>query len=189
VPSQTAQAVPPPRICASGRCHAVGTASLDDGYQVVVFSAPSPSGGVAATVTALSHDRVAVYWHVTDNASPSQVACSAAPRPNCGLALFVGAHASEAIGLLRDGDGFRPYAEADSNTPTTKVGDLNGDGWIDVAAIQNTYRPSYATGKVYWQTSTSNGSRYISTGCTPPSHNPSTTAPTAPLTGSCPPSS
>jgi hypothetical protein len=164
----------------------VGFAPLDGGYRVTVYAAPSPSGGVAATVTELASGGVPVYWHVTDNASPSQVACSAAPQPNCGLALFVGAHASEAIGLLRDGDGFRPYAEADSNTPTTKVGDLNGDGWIDVAAIQNTYRPSYATGKVYWQTSTSDGHTYTATGCTAPSHNPSTTAPTAPLTGTCP---
>jgi hypothetical protein len=183
--SPSAQAVPPPRLCGSGRCKAVGSAPLDHGYQVTIYSAPSPGGGVAATVTELSLDRVPVYWHVTDDASASQVACSPAPQPNCGLAVFVGAHASEALGLLRVGNGFQPYARADSNTPTTKIADLNGDGWIDVAAIQNTYQPSYAAGQVYWQTSTSNGRHFASTGCSVPSREPSA-APTAPLTGSCP---
>jgi hypothetical protein len=163
----------------------VATAPLDGGYQVTIYSAPSPSGLLAATVTELSVGPVPVYWHVTDDASPSQLACSATPQPNCGLALFVGAHASEAVGLLRVGETFQPYGQANSDTPTTKVGDLNGDGWIDVAAIQNTYRPSYAAGKVYWQTSVSNGRTYTSTGCGSPSHQ-LPPAPTAPLTGSCP---
>jgi hypothetical protein len=163
----------------------VGFAPLDGGYRVTVYAAPSPSGGVAATVTELASGGVPVYWHVTDNASPSQLACSPSPRPNCGLALFVGAHASEAVGLLRVGDALQPYAQADSNTPTTKLADLNGDGWIDVVAAQNTYQPSYAAGKVYWQTLTSDGSRYTSTGCGVPSQEPSP-APTTPLTGACP---
>ncbi len=180
-----ASAAPRPAVCASGVCKAVATSPLDGGYRATVYSAPSPSGAAAATVTELSLGTVPVYWHVTDDANPSQLSCSPAPRPNCGLALFVGAHASEAVGLLRVGEGFQPYGQANSNTPTTKVGDLNGDGWIDVSAIQNTYRPSYATAKVYWQTSTSDGTTYTSTGCGTPSHQPPP-APAAPLTGTCP---
>jgi hypothetical protein len=165
----------------------VASAGLDGDYRVTVYAAPSPTGAVAATVTELARAGVPVYWHVTDDASPSRLMCSPTPQPNCGLSVFVGAHASEGFALLRAGDALALFGQANSETPTTKVVDLDADGWVDVATVRNTYRPSYATGKVYWQTFTADGRRLTATGCTAPTHELPPT-PTAPLTGPCPPS-
>jgi hypothetical protein len=136
-------------------------------------------------VTELARSEVPVYWHVTDDATPSELMCSPAPQPNCGLVVFVGAHAAEAFGLLRVGDALAAFGQANSETPTAKVRDLDGDGWIDVVMVRNTYRPGYATGKVYWETFTSDGRRFTPTGCTAPAHEPPP-APSAPLAGDCP---
>lgn len=173
-----------PKACAAGKCTKIRSADLDGGYTATVYSGPSPSGQLAAEYLQLALGGVSVFWKVTDGYSPGQLVCSPTPAPNCAVEDGFGAHASSARGLARIGNALIQFDEATSDTPITDVQDLNGDGWIDVVSVQNTYEPDYATGKVFWMTSLSNGKKFIATGCTP-AKKKLAPKPSAPVSGTC----
>jgi hypothetical protein len=133
-----------------------------------VYRGPSPSGQLAAAYLQLLHDGAAVWQSVVDGYSPGLVQCSPNPTPNCTVVFAVGAHSSAAQLYVRSGDTLRKVAEISADTPVTNPLDLDGDGWIDAYSAQNTYQPSYATGKVYWQTFRAGPTGLRSTGCSPP---------------------
>jgi hypothetical protein len=177
-------AVQDPTACAAGACTKIASGDLGAGYAATVYSGPSPSGQVGAEYLQLTLAGVSVFWKVTDGYNPGQLACSPIPSPNCVVEDSFGAHASSARGLIRLGNKLVQFDEAPSDTPVTDVLDLNGDGWIDVRSMQNTYDPDYATGKVYWLTALSDGTKFAVTGCTPPKKAPGP-KPTAPVSGTC----
>jgi hypothetical protein len=176
-----------PKACAAGKCSKIASGDLGGGYSVTVYTGPSPTGQVAADYLQLKLASVPVFWKITDGYHPGQLLCSARPAPNCAVEDAFGAHSSSGRVFLRQGNRLVQFGEALSDTPLTDIADLNGDGWIDVVAAVNTYEPDYATGKVYWSTSLSNGKRLVLSGCTVPRRN-LLSKPTAPLTGTCPPS-
>jgi hypothetical protein len=156
------------------------------GNQVVtVFSAPSGDEGAGEAILELQNAGKPVYSNTFAGETPQAMRCSPTPSPNCVLVDGTGAHASSARGFKVLATSMAQFGVVDSDTPETIAGDLNDDGWIDVITDQDTYMPDYATGKVYWQTFTSNGVTFTSTGCTVPAPTLPRT-PSAPLTGACP---
>ena len=179
-------AVPPPASCPGGTCPKSLSATLSSPYTIVVRANRDYSGGVGATIVELTNGTVPVFWYTIEGDSPSQLSCiTGSSGANCVLVDYTGAHASNATVWTLAAGTLHRGATVTSDTPNMRADDLNGDGFVDAEALQNTYVPDYASGSVYWQTWTSDGSHLTSTGCSAPTHNPPA-APTAPLSGSCP---
>jgi hypothetical protein len=185
VTSSTPTALPTPPVCASGGCTKNKVVDLGDGYTVTLYTGSSAGGAVGSTVLELDSAGTPVFWQVTKDQIAGDLACSPRPMPNCVVVAGVGAHASVATGYTRQLNRLVKYGNVPSDTPSTDPIDLNGDGLIDVVTAINTYEPSYATGKVFWQTFQSTGTSFESTGCTKPAFN-LPPEPSAPLTGTCP---
>ena len=182
----TPSAVPAPAACPGGTCRQAMSTTLGAPYAVVVRSNPAYANGTGATIVELTAAGVPVGWTVLPSESPSEITCSSTPsQSNCVLVDHVGAHRSDAIVFRLAGGALRRGGTVAAATPEMHARDLNGDGWVDAAGLQNTGVPDYATGKVYWQTWASDGTGLRSTGCTglaasaPP-------VPTTLLHGSCP---
>lgn len=176
----------PPDACAANACEQVGQADLDGDFAAVLYRAAGRGARLDASVVALIDRGVPVHWTVIPDEYPGELACSGAPIPNCLVEGSVGAHSSVATGFTRSLDRLEKFGEVLSDTPTMDVIDLNGDGLIDAVTVMNTYDPSYATGKVYWETFQSSGTGFRPTGCTAPKRE-LPPQPTVLLTGQCPP--
>jgi hypothetical protein len=185
-PGGPSTAVPPPPSCPQATCRQQLSASLTAPYTVAVWAAPASAGNLPAAVVELAANGAAVSWTTLANQSPSQLSCISDPgRSNCVIVGTTGAHSSVASVWRLTAGALVQGASVQAATPTMQAGDLNSDGWVDVAGLQNDYTPNYAAGKEYWQTWRSDGVQLTSTGCTAPSHsvgNP----PTVLLTGNCP---
>lgn len=112
----------------------------------------------------------------------------------------MGAHGTVAVVVDLGGDAPAVTGRVSGGTPDAALGDLDGDGLLDVALRQTTAEPSYAAAPRYWQTFRDTGGpgpaggdggdpdpapgALASTGC-------GGTGPAAPpsrlLTGPCPP--
>jgi hypothetical protein len=182
-PAPPKAAAPPPQ-CPNGSCQISATIGLPNGYELLLRTGTSTTAAQSSIVE-LSKNGVAVAWYVADGEQPAHVSCQITDqRANCVVVNEVGAHGSDATAYLFTGTSLRRGDTVTAATPEMLPRDLNNDGTIDAAGLQNDYTPNYATGKVQWQTWTSDGLRFTSTGCGPKS----TTAPpkpTAPLTGPC----
>ena len=95
-------AVDPPDVCAAGGCTKTKSADLGDGYAVTLYSGSGAGGSVASAVLELALNAVPVFWNVTDEAIAGDLACSPQPQPNCVVVVGGGAHASMAIGYVRE---------------------------------------------------------------------------------------
>jgi hypothetical protein len=162
----------------------VATKSLGDGYAVVLHGDASYNGGAGASVLELRYSSVPVFWATQEGETPAELGCSPHPARHCVVVDYSGAHG--AVGRLWRivGSTLEAADEVTSATPEMHAVDLEGNGSIDVQALQNNYEPDYATGKVYWQTWTSDGESLTSTGCGPAAST-APPPPTAPLTGVC----
>lgn len=173
-----------PPNCPANSCHVRLTASIGGADGVAVWS----NDAQHSTIVVGTVNGAARSSSVLPDESPAQLSCQTrGEQSNCILVDLVGAHGSIAH-LIRDNNGSVVLgATASASTPTMAANDLNGDGWVDVVALQNDYQPSYVNGHVYWQTWLSDGTALKSSGCSGKSTvAEAAPAPTAPLTGSCP---
>lgn len=171
-----------PPSCPVSSCHLRLSGSLSRPYSVAVWA----DDAQPATIVALTAGSSNAGSETLADQSPAQLSCmSNGELSHCIVVDQIGAHSS--IGyLLRVRNGalaLGPSVQA--ATPTMQAADLNQDGWIDIAGLQNDYTPNYASGQVYWQTWVSDGTQLRSTGCGALGHAASS-PPTAPLTGKCP---
>lgn len=171
-----------PSSCPAATCHLRLSASMASPYGIAVWADDASH----SVIVVLTSGGAVVSSHVVGFESPAQLSCAnQGPRSNCVLVDLAGAHAATAR-VLRENAGTLAIGPAvTAITPTMQARDLNQDGWIDVAGLQNDETPSYAAGQVYWQTWLSDGTQWQSTGCGARSHDAGA-APSAPLTGSCP---
>ena len=155
-------------------------------FAVIVRTNPAYANGTGAAIVELTRSDVPVGWYVVPGESPSEITCSTtASQSNCVLVDHVGAHGSDAIVFRLVGQALQRGSTVLAATPDMHASDLDGDGWVDAAGLQNTGVPNYATGRVYWQTWVSDGIRLRTTGCTSPAGS-APPAPTTLLRGSCP---
>jgi hypothetical protein len=181
------QAVPVP--CAAHRCTPQTAIALTDDYSVRLWSYPAPAAPDAATpvVELLKGGRHVSWWSGRLGFGwAAKLTCLAtASQPNCVVTSALGAHAGSAETLLLRSGALSSPAKAsvtfDSSQPV--AADLDGNGLLDVAGMENDYRPDYAHGHNYWATYRQDAATLHRTGCAPATSN---LPPTALLTGACP---
>lgn len=182
-PTPPKAASPPPQ-CPGGTCQIAATIGLPNGYEILLRNGTSTTAPISSVVE-LSKSGVAVAWFVADGEQPAHIACSVTDQHgSCVVVNEVGAHGSDATAYVFTGSALQHGDTVTAATPDMFPRDLNADGLIDAEGLQNDYTPDYATGKVQWQTWTSNGLHFTSTGCGPKS-SVAPPKPTAPLTGPC----
>jgi hypothetical protein len=185
-PTTTAPAAAPaPPECPNAACQISATVGLNGPYTFLLRIGGATSDYPVSSVVELAYGSVPVFWYVAGGDTPSHITCQVGTGTgNCVVVDTAGAHGSNATVWAFTGTTLKKGGTVTVATPETFARDLNGDRFVDVEGLQDTYTPTYATGKVYWQTWTSNGTTLTSTGCTAPT----TTAaprPTAPVTGHC----
>lgn len=162
-------AVSPPPQCPGGTCQIAATIGLQNGYEILLRNGTSTTAPVSSVVE-LTQRGVPVAWFVADGEQPAHIACSITNQQgSCVVVNEVGAHGSDAIAFVFTGTALQRGDTVTASTPEMFPRDLNADGTIDAEGLQNDYTPDYATGKVQWQTWTSNGLHFTSTGCGPKS--------------------
>jgi hypothetical protein len=160
-----------------------GQADLGGGYTIVLRRSADGLNAYVALVTGSA----TVQWHTFPYQYAGELHCNIAGSVrNCVVINGVGAHASAAYPVLFDGAWLHIGEAATSDTPVIDAYDIDGDNRLDVAALQNNYTPSYANGKVQWQTwrRSTDGTSWKSTGCGPLAAAPPP-RPNAFLTGAC----
>jgi hypothetical protein len=141
---------------------------LSNGYLALLRQGIAAGGYPQSSVLELTDNGVPVFWAAADGDQPMQLACATHNGTGgCVVVDQVGVHAATATAYAFDGSMLHRGSVADGNTPEAFARDLDGNGTLDVAALQNDYQPDYATGQVQWQTWRSDGSTLTSTGCTP----------------------
>lgn len=109
-----------------------------------------------------------------------------AGTPRCLVAFTVGAHSAEAeLFTVDPARGITVTGAALSDSTTTVLADLNGDGVDDVTVLRSTYQPDYADAPMYWRTYAQHAGTLTSTGCGSPSLQ-RTDPPATLLMGPCP---
>ncbi|HEU5271080.1 MAG TPA: hypothetical protein VFU36_14235 [Jatrophihabitans sp.] len=175
--------------CAAHRCTPKPASSLGGGYTVRLWSYPAPAVPDSSTpvVELLSGGRHLSWWtgRVGYGWAATLSCLATAGQPNCVVTSALGAHAGSAeILLLRSGALTSPSAGSvifDSSMPV--AADLDGDGLLDVAGMENDYTPDYAHGHNYWATYRQTGAALHRTGC---ARVTAGTPPATLLTGACP---
>jgi hypothetical protein len=160
-------------------------ADVGGGYSVELALAPSTTGAPGTSVVILRKDGQLRYSRWTDGSYPGTLTCSPTPIANCVVVDGVGAHASQATGYRIENDELIRFDDVTSDTPVTDGIDLDGNGLIDIVTEVSTENPSYATGKRFWATLTSDGAHFSATGCSTPTFR-AQPEPKQPLTGTCP---
>lgn len=199
-PPVPASAVKPP--CQQYGCTAQAPITLNADYAVRLWSssATAASGSQNLRSTPVvelvrTSDRTSeagtqhVQWWVgrLGYGWTATLVCASGEHPNCVVSSSVGSHAGNAeIVQLRGAALISSPSTSvtfDSGVPT--AADLDGDGYLDVAGLDNDYTPSFATGHNFWTTYRFTGGALHQTGCTPLKflHQ---APPTALLTGPCP---
>jgi hypothetical protein len=180
---------PMPAACRQWACRARQTVDLPDNHTVTLWLGTDRLDYQSRPVIELRHHGVAVQSWVSpqgDGWNASLVCLTSGAEPNCVLVDSVGMHASVAeMVILRGGRLVHPAgAQVVTNSAGVRAADLNSDGYLDVIASTNDYRPNYAQGHTYWQTSRYSHGRFVVTGCAPKPRGAA--APTYLLTGTCP---
>lgn len=179
-----------PAQCATWTCTKAQTARLGGGYAITMWHAGRVGDFHTQPVVELSQDGVAVQWWLWPDGYgwSGGLTCRAPnPEPHCVLTDGDGAHSGVAqVVVLRSGRLAAPKAaSAVADLPTITPRDLDGDGYLDVIALDSDYTPSFAQGHLYWHTYHFTGDRLASTGCVRRS-SPDDPAPTRNVTGPCP---
>lgn len=149
----------------------------------------TPAKAPAATVVELTARGVPVAWSVVPQSYQPHMKCSTRRAElYCIVVTDVGAHASQAQLFLARKNAFARSKVVRADTPTILMRDLDGDGDLDLAAELNTYKPSYANGKVLFSTVLLNGDNFgPPTGCTRAvPYSKKLAGPTSPAHGACP---
>jgi hypothetical protein len=184
------QAVPMPVQCASWGCTRARTVDLGAGYAVTLWHAGKAGNYRAEPVVELTHDGISAQWWLWPHGYgwDAAIQCSVrAPEPNCMLTDGDGAHSAAAqLIILRRGRLDAPArASVIADLPTVAVRDLDGDGYLDLVAVDSDYTPNFAQGHLYWNTFRFVGGQLASTGCASKT-SPTEPAPAHPLNGVCP---
>lgn len=192
--SPPAQTVPPasqpvPVPCAAHRCTPEAAIQLTGGYSARLWTYPAPATPDAGTpVVELLNGGQHVSWWIgrLGFAWAAKLSCLAtAAQPNCMVTSALGAHAGSAETILLRSGALSSSAAAsvvfDSSMPV--AADLDGDGLLDVAGMENDYTPDYAQGHNYWATYRQTPNALHRTGC---ARVVSSTPPDKLLTGPCP---
>lgn len=161
------------------------SASLSGSFTVVVRTNPDYESGKGAIVLELTDADVPISWYVLPGETPVAITCSSDPRvANCVLVDRVGAGASDAIVWRLTAGTLQRGSTVLASTTHMQALDLNHDGLIDAAGLQNATRPG-DSGKVYWQTWLSDGLHLATSGCTAPDVQ-APPVPSAPERANCP---
>lgn len=180
-----------PRQCTTWHCTRAQTVGLGGGYAISLWHAGKAGDFTTQPVLELSRDAVAAQWWLVPNGfgwSGSLTCQSAhAPQPHCVYTDASGPHSSVAqLVLLQSGRLVAPrHASVEADLPTVLARDLNGDGYLDVVALDSDYTPNFAQGHLFWNTYRFAGGQYTSTGCVA-RPTPNDPAPTQLATGRCP---
>jgi hypothetical protein len=179
-----------PKQCATWHCTSAQTVDLGGGYAISLWHAGHRGDFDTLPVLELSRNGVAAQWWLAPNGfgSSGALTCRArAPEPHCVFTDGAGAHSSIAqLLLVRSGQLVAPkqaYIEAD--LPTVLARDLDGDGYLDVIALDSDYTPNFAQGHLFWNTFRFAGGQFTSTGCQSRT-SPNDPAPTRFVSGHCP---
>jgi hypothetical protein len=181
-------AVPIPAQCAVWSCQKSQSVAVPGNYTVSLWRAGRQGDFTTHPVLELSEDGVPVQWWVAPNGygwSGSLSCLAGAGRPpGCVLIDGQGMHSGIAEEIVLRGGRLVAVAAASSDTATILARDVDGDGELDVVALDSDYRPNFATGHLFWHTYRFTGDRLVSTGCTPasPAKPP---PPTGFVTGAC----
>ncbi len=175
--------------CLRWACGAQQTVNLPDNYAVTLWLGTDQFDYRSRPVVELRDRGVSVQWWTSpqgDGWNGALACLTSGTEPNCVLVDSVGMHSSVAeLVILRRGRLVHPAgAQAMTNSAGARALDLNSDGYLDVIARTNDYRPNFAQGHNYWQTYRYSDGRYLVTGCAPQPRGAA--APTHLLTGDCP---
>jgi hypothetical protein len=188
--AKAANPAPKPAQCATWGCTPAQHLNLGGGYTLTLWHAGKPGDERSEPVLELSRSGVAVQWWLSPhgNGWSGTVQCKIdAPEPNCVLTDGTGAHSAMAQMLvLRSGRLVameQAYVVAD--LPTVVARDLDGDGYLDVAAVMSDYTPNFAQSHLFWDTYLYADGQFRSSGCAP-RNSPTEPAPAHPLDGTCP---
>jgi hypothetical protein len=174
-PRTSAPAVKPQQ-CVTSNCTQAQTASLGGGYAISIWHAGTVGDFRTKPVVELSRDGVAVQWWLWPAGDGWSGALSCRAQ-QCVLTDGDGVHSSVAqVMLLRGGRLVAPArAAVVADLPTVLARDLDGDGDLDVVALDSDYTPNFAQGHQFWNTYRFGGDQLASTGCLrktgpPPTH-------------------
>lgn len=155
-----------PRQCVTGTCTKAQTASLGGGFAISLWHAGPLGDYRTKPVVELSRNGTAVQWWLWPEGDgwSGALVCRA---QQCVLTDGDGVHSSVAqVVLLRDGRLVAPAkAAVVADLPTVLARDLDGDGDLDVIALDSDYTPNFAQGHQFWNTYRFNGDELTSTGC------------------------
>ena len=183
-------AAPMPAQCKTWTCTKAQSADLGGGYTITMWHAGRAGDFHTKPIVELARGGAAVQWWMWPEGYgwAGDLTCKAnAPEPNCMLTDGDGAHSAAAqLVVLRGGKLVAPKGAAVvADLPTVVVRDLDGDGYLDVVALDSDYTPSFAQGHLFWNTFRFAGEQLTSTGCVRRAA-PSDPAPTHTATGPCP---
>ena len=181
-------AVPIPAQCATWHCQRAQSVTLRDGYAVNVWHAGQVGDFTTHPILELADNGVAVQWWVAPSGygwSGSVSCLSSGAEPSCVFMDGQGAHSGLAQEIVVRSGRLVASAMVSSDSAMIVAQDMNGDGDLDVAALDSDFTPNYASGHLFWHTYRFAGNQLVSTGCTPAE---STRAPVPKqfVTGSCP---
>jgi hypothetical protein len=159
---------PMPQQCVTDTCTKAQTAGVGDGYAISIWHVGKLGDFRTKPVVELSHDGVAVQWWLWPAGDGWSGALSCRAQ-QCVLTDGDGAHSSVAqVMLLRAGRLVAPArAAVVADLPTVLARDLDGDGDLDVVALDSDYTPNFAQGHQFWNTYRFDADRLASTGCVP----------------------
>ncbi|MCW2524503.1 MAG: hypothetical protein JWO63_2838 [Frankiales bacterium] len=196
IPDLTGATSPPLPQCAQGGCSAAALQPLAGGYAIRAWQIADLT---AHPVLELVSDGRPKAWlmMLRGDGTGSTVTCDTKPPAsaqswmvNCVVVSGVGLHAALAEMVLMSGsDLIDTGAYITATTPRVVAVDLNGDGYLDLAARDSDYKPNFAEGHLFDRTYSYDraSGRFVGTGCTAaladPAHAP---APTTLQVGRCP---
>lgn len=182
-PPSTSAPAALPQQCVIGTCTKAQTVSVGGGYAISIWHAGALGDFRTKPVVELSRDGVAVQWWLwpVGDGWSGALSCRA---QQCVLTDGDGAHSSVAqVMLLRGGRLVAPArAAVVADLPTVLARDLDGDGDLDVVALDSDYTPNFAQGHLFWHTYRFGDDQLASTGCVPKTG----PAPTRLVTRPCP---
>lgn len=186
----TVAASPQLKACRQNRCAAGRTVPLRSSYAIRVWNVP----GVQAHPTLeLLSDGAATQWLILKRGSgdhPALTCNDTGAVANCIVVSATGMHSALAeMVLLLSGRLDDTGAVVVAQTPTLHAADLDGDGYLDLAARDSDYKPNFAQGHLFDRTFRYDRKRndFVVTGCSPLLRDPNHARPPVRLqTASCP---
>jgi hypothetical protein len=187
-PPRPTTSAAPPAECTLPNCQRAQTVALTNGYSVSIWHAGKVGDFTTHPLVELTSSDVPVQSLIVKNGYgwAGSVTCETKTTdPGCVLIDGQGAHSGTAQEIVLRGGRLAPTAMVASDSPTIVARDIDGDGDLDVEALDSDYTPNYAAGHLIWHTYRLDGDQLASTGCSTPTSAKSP-PPNAFATGSCP---